>query len=121
MRSFIFAYVVFRDRALHHQLMSVRVRTPLDNSACLAMTYSRQFRELIFRSRIYIHEMMPAAVPTFSHSFSSCLRLIRCFIGRFLDFPSRFLQRGLGTFRGFRYLVPRTLLAGALIGGELPL
>jgi hypothetical protein len=81
------------------------------------MTYARQSRKLIFASRIYVHQTMPAAVPTLSHSLSSGLRLVCCFIGRFLDFPSRFFKRGLGTFRSFGYLVPRTLLAGSLIGG----
>jgi hypothetical protein len=83
------------------------------------MTYPRQFHELIFSSRIYIHKMMPAAVPTFSHSFSSCLRLVRCFRSSFPDLPSRLFKRGLGTFRGFRYLVPRTVVAGLLIGGRV--
>jgi hypothetical protein len=55
------------------------------------MTYPGQSRKLIFASRIYIHQMMPAAVPAISHSLSRRLRLVRCFIGRFLDFPSRFL------------------------------
>jgi hypothetical protein len=60
---------------------------------------------------------MPAAVPTLSYALSSRLRLVRCFIGRFLDFPSRFLQRRLRAFRSFRYLVPSALLASPLIGG----
>jgi hypothetical protein len=81
------------------------------------MTYARQSRKLIFTSRIYVHQMMPAAVPTLSHTLSSRLRLVCRFIGSFLDFPSRFLQGWLGAFRSFGYLVPRTLLAGSLIGG----
>src|ERR1700676_4346772 len=96
--------------------MSAHVRTPLNNSACLAMTYPRQLRKFIFAGRIYIHEMMPAAVPAFSHALSSCLRLIRRFRSRFPDFPSRLFQRRLGAFRSFRYLVPRSLVAGPLIG-----
>src|ERR1700693_2069467 len=100
--------------------MSIRIGTPLDNSACLAMANSRQFHELTFRSRIYVHKMMPTAVPTFSHSLSSCLRLIRRFRSRFADFPSRFLQRRLRTFRGFRYFVPCPILADPLICGRVP-
>jgi hypothetical protein len=60
---------------------------------------------------------MPAAVPTFSHSLSSGLRLIRRFRSRFSDFPSRFFQRRLSTFRGFRYLIPGVLLTCSLVSG----
>src|ERR1700676_5698685 len=98
--------------------MFIRIGTSIDNSPSFAMTYARQFHELIFRGRIHVHKMMPATVPTLSHSLSSCLRLIRCFRSRFPDFSTRFFQRRLSTFRGFRYLVACALLAGALIGGR---
>src|SRR6202030_1609017 len=108
----------FRHHALHHQVMSIRIRTSIDNSARLAMTYSRQLHELLFRGRIYIYKMMPAAVPAFAHSLSSCLRLIRGLRSGFTDFTPRLFERWLGTLRGFRYLVPCALLTGPLIGAR---
>src|ERR1700676_5697554 len=99
--------------------MFIRIGTSIDNSPSFAMTYARQFHELIFRGRIHVHKMMPATVPTLSHSLSSRLRLIRCFRSRFPDFSTRFLQRRLRAFRSFRHLVPRSLVASPLIGGRV--
>src|ERR1700733_4255860 len=95
--------------------MPVRIGPSIDNSARLAMAEPRQFRQLIFRSGIYIHEMMGATVPAVAYSFSSCLRLIRCFRSRFPNFSAGLFQRGLSTLRRFCYLVSCAFVASPLV------
>ena len=95
--------------------MFVLIRAPIHNSACVSARDTGQRRQFALRRDVYVYQGVPAAIPSFSHSFRGRLRLVRRFLCRFAKFSPRILQRRLCAFGG-PWLLRREFFLRARVG-----